>query len=71
MTREMLFPIEREEGSTLQTQICDALSRAISSKLSRSDIGFANTFERAVNGGVKACHLGGAKVGHLVPRLGA
>ena len=46
MTREMLFPIEREEGSTLQTQICDALSRAISSKLSRSDIGFANTFER-------------------------
>jgi len=24
-----------------------------------------------VNGGVKACHLGGAKVGHLVPRLGA
>ena len=23
------------------------------------------------NGGVKACHLGGAKVGHLVPRLGA
>lgn len=31
MTREMLFPIEREEGSTLQTQICDALSRAISS----------------------------------------
>lgn len=30
MAREMLFPIERDEGSTLQTQICDALSRAIS-----------------------------------------
>jgi hypothetical protein len=25
----------------------------------------------SVNGGVKSCHWGGAKVGHLVPRLGA
>jgi len=25
----------------------------------------------AVNGGLKACHWGGLKVGHLVPRLGA
>ncbi|MFG5382805.1 hypothetical protein [Yoonia sp. R2-816] len=24
-----------------------------------------------VNGGVKPCHCGGAKVGHLVARLGA
>ena len=24
-----------------------------------------------VNGGVKTCHWGGAKVGHCVPRLGA
>ena len=24
-----------------------------------------------VNGGVKTCHWGGAKVGHLVTRLGA
>jgi hypothetical protein len=26
---------------------------------------------QAVNGGVKTCHWGGAKVGHLEPRLGA
>ena len=28
-------------------------------------------YERIVNGGVKTCHCGGAKVGHLVVRLGA
>jgi putative spermidine/putrescine transport system ATP-binding protein len=27
--------------------------------------------EPNVNGGVKTCHWGGAKVGHLEPRLGA
>ncbi len=30
-----------------------------------------NKAELTVNGGVKPCHCGGAKVGHLVARLGA
>ena len=69
--QQTLAQLKRDYLTDEAKGLADALKAHREALQTLLDIELSFGKSASVNGGVKACHLGGAKVGHLVPRLGA